>query len=469
MEVQRLFHQPRPAAELLIRGAHVLDPRSGLDEPLDIVIRGGEIAELGQPDTLPAPEDGETVDARGKHVFPGFVDPHVHLRTPGQEYKEDLETGTAAAAAGGFCAVIAMPNTAPVVDEAAVLRSLVEQATRQARVPVGFLASITRGLRGEELTEMAELRDAGALGFTDDGKPVVSAGMLRKALQYQRLCGGVLALHEEDPALSGDGVMHEGAVSARLGLAGIPTVSESTMVARDAALARYEGARVHFQHLSCLESVQALAAAKEAGARVSGEACPHHLTLTDDVVRTLDSRFKMNPPLRTETDRQALVEALQSGVIDCVATDHAPHAQHEKEVPFEQAPMGTTGLETAFAALFTELVLGEEIELATVVERMSAGAALYDLPTPRVARDEVANLCLVDLAARYEVGEDGYASRSANCAFHGRSLYGRVLLTVAAGAVAFRRPMLVRELTPRPAAAAALRGSVGGPGRGAGA
>ena len=214
-----------------------------------------------RPISLPG-DDADTLEATGKHLFPGFVDPHVHLRTPGQEYKEDLDTGTAAAAAGGFCAVIAMPNTDPIVDNAAVLGGVVERARGEARVPVGFLASITRGLEGDELTEMAELRDAGALGFTDDGKPVVSAGMLRKALQYQRLCGGVIALHEEDPALSGDGVMHEGAVSARLGLAGIPSISESTMVARDGALALYEDARVHFQHLSCVESVQALAAAK---------------------------------------------------------------------------------------------------------------------------------------------------------------------------------------------------------------
>jgi dihydroorotase len=360
----------------------------------------------------------------------------VHLRTPGHEYKENLETGTAAAAAGGFCAVIAMPNTAPVLDDAAILRSLAEGARRQARIPVGFLAAITRDLNGHELTEMAELRDAGALGFTDDGRPVVSAGTLRKALQYQRLCGGVVALHEEDPELSRDGVMHEGAVSARLGIAGIPSLSESTMVARDAALAAYEGARVHFQHLSCTESVAALATAKTAGASVSAEVCPHHLTLTDDMVRTLDSRFKMNPPLRTETDRRALVDALKSGLIDCVATDHAPHAAHEKEVPFEQAPMGTTGLETAFAALFTELVLSGEIELATVIERMSAGGALYGLPIPRIALGEPANLTLIDLDARFEVGADGYASRSANCCFHGRALQGKVLLTVAAGTVA---------------------------------
>jgi dihydroorotase len=442
MDDSRLFSIQRAPADLLIRGAHVLDPRTGLDEPQDLLIQNGRIAELGAPGSLPAPDDGETIDAAGKHLFPAFVDPHVHLRTPGQEYKEDLDSGTAAAAAGGFCAVIAMPNTDPVVDDAPILRSLIDSARRQARVPVGFLASITRGLKGEDLTEMADLVDAGALGFTDDGKPVVSAGVLRKALQYQRLSGGVIALHEEDPALSRDGVMHEGAVSARLGMAGIPSLSESTMVARDAALAGYENARVHFQHLSCVESVEAVARAKDAGIRVSTEVTPHHLTLTDDVVRTLDSRMKMNPPLRSDSDRRALVEALRTGVIDCVATDHAPHALHEKEVPFEQAPMGTIGLETAFPALFTELVLPGELELGKVIERMTAGGALYGLPTPRIATGEPANVCLVDLEVKFEVGAEGYASRSQNCCFYGRTLHGRVLATIAAGAVAFRARLL---------------------------
>ena len=442
MHDSRLFSIDQVGATLLIKGAHVLDPRTDLDEPQDVLIQNGRIAELGAPGSLPAPDDGETIEAAGKHLFPAFVDPHVHLRTPGQEYKEDLDTGTAAAAAGGFCAVIAMPNTDPVVDDAPILRSLIESARTQARVPVGFLASITRGLNGDDLTEMANLHDVGALGFTDDGKPVVSAGVLLKALQYQRLCGGVIALHEEDPALSRDGVMHEGAVSARLGMAGIPSVSESTMVARDAALAGYENGRVHFQHLSCVESVEAVALAKEAGIRVSAEASPHHLTLTDDVVRTLDSRMKMNPPLRSDADRRALVEALRTGVIDCVATDHAPHALHEKEVPFEQAPMGTIGLETAFPALFTELVLPGELELGIVIERMTSGGALYGLPTPRIATGEPANVCLVDLDAKFEVGAEGYVSRSQNCCFYGRTLHGRVLITVAAGAVAFRARLL---------------------------
>jgi dihydroorotase len=444
-----LYRRPGEPAELLIREAYVLDPRAGLDERRDILIRQGAIAEIGPPGSLAAPRGSDVIPAAGRHALPGFVDPHVHLRTPGQEHKEDIATGTAAAAAGGFCAIIAMPNTAPVVDDAAILRSLTDLATREAKIPVGFLAAVTRGLRGQELTEMAELRDAGAVGFTDDGNPVVSAGMLRKALQYQRLAGGIIALHEEDPELSRDGVMHEGAASARLGLAGIPSLAESTFIARDGALAHYEDARVHFQHISCAESVDALVHAKEAGARVSGEVTPHHLTLTDDVVRTLDSRFKMNPPLRTDADRRALVEALRSGVIDCVATDHAPHARHEKEVPFEQAPMGTIGLETAFAALFTELVVTGELDLETLIERMTAAAGLFELPTPRIAPGEPANLCLVDLEQSFEVGAGGYTSRSANCCFHGRALYGRVLLTVAAGVVAFRAPMVAeaRALT----------------------
>lgn len=437
MGAARLFHRHSPPAELLIRQAHVLDPRGGIDEPRDVLIRDGVIAELGPPGSIAAPGGAATVEATGRHLFPGFVDPHVHLRVPGQEYKENVETGTLAAAAGGFCQLIAMPNTSPTVDQVSVLKSLTATASEQARVPTGFLAAITVGLKGEELTEMAALRDAGALGFTDDGKPVVSAGVLRKALQYQRLSGGVIALHEEDPALSADGVMHEGAVSARLGVAGIPSISESTFVARDAAIALYEDARVHFQHLSCAESVQALSAARAAGARVSGEATPHHLTLTDEAVAGLDANFKMNPPLRTESDRQAIIEGLRSGVIECIATDHAPHASHEKEQPFEQAPMGTTGLETAFMAVYTALVRPGLLSLPLLIERLTAGGALYGLPVPRIAVGEHANVVLIDLERELLVGEGGYASRSQNCCFHGRRLSGVVELTLAAGGVAF--------------------------------
>ena len=335
-----LDHRPIPAADVLIRGAHVLDPRAGLDARLDVLIRGGEIVDIGEQ----IDAEVEVIDGSGRHLFPGFVDPHVHLRVPGQEHKEDIESGTRSAAAGGYVAVVAMPNTSPVVDSAPILRSLRETARRDARIPVGFLASVTRELAGESLTEMAELRECGALGFTDDGKPVHRAGILRKALQYQKLCGGIIALHEEDPTLSGRGVMHEGVVSARLGLAGIPSISESTLIARDASLARYEDGRIHIQHLSARESVEAVAEAKARGVRITCEASPHHLTLTDAILlETLDTRLKMNPPLRSEDDRQALIAGLKDGTIDCIATDHAPHAQEEKEVPFEEAPMGTTG------------------------------------------------------------------------------------------------------------------------------
>jgi dihydroorotase len=427
-------------ADLVVRGAHVLDPRERIDGLHDVVVRRGRIAEIATPGSAAVPEGAQVVEGRGRHLLPAFVDPHVHLRTPGQEHKEDIETGTRAAAAGGFCAVVAMPNTDPVVDSAPILRSLQEAAARDARVAVGFMPAITRGLKGVELTEMAELRELGAAGFTDDGMPVVSAGMLRRALQYQRLCGGVLALHEEDPSLSGAGAIHEGEVSALLGVAGIPSVSESTMVARDAALAGHEGppARVHMQHLSCAESVRAVAAAKADGVGVTAEVSPHHLCLTQEAVRSLDPRMKMNPPLRTEADRQALIDGLRSGVVDCIATDHAPHARDEKEVPFEQAPMGTTGLETAFSAVFTELVVPGVLGLATVVERMTGGLALLGLMTPAVRTGEEANLVLVDLDAEWQVGEDGYESRSENCCFAGRRLRGRVLLTIADGGVAYR-------------------------------
>ncbi|HVA19392.1 MAG TPA: dihydroorotase [Solirubrobacteraceae bacterium] len=425
-------------ANLLLRDAHLLDPREAIDARHDVRVRGGEIAGLGAPGTLEKGEDEEEIEASGRMLLPAFFDPHVHFRTPGQEHKEDLETGTRAAAAGGFGGVIAMPNTDPVIDSAPLLRSLRDAATREARVPVGFLGAITRGLQGEELTEMAELREVGALGFTDDGRPVASAGMLRKALQYQRLCGGVLTLHEEDPSLSKDGVMHEGTVSAALGLRGIPSVSESTMVARDAALAGYEGARVHFQHLSCEESVRAVAHAKAQDWRVSAEVTPHHLLLSEEDVRGMDTRMKMNPPLATEEDRKALIDGLREGTIDCVATDHAPHAREEKEVPFEQAPMGTTGLETAFAALYTGLVLPGVLELGLLVERMTAGAGLFGLSIPRIAIHEQAYLTLVDLDAEWVAGEHGWESRSENCCFAGRRLKGRVLLTVAAGVVVYR-------------------------------
>jgi dihydroorotase len=423
---------------LVLRRVEALCPRSGVKGPHDVVIRDGEIAELAAPGDADE-EELEVVEAEGLLALPAFFDPHVHLRTPGREDEEDLETGTRAAAAGGFCGVAAMANTEPVVDSAPDIRALRERADSEATVPVGFLAAITRGLEGEELTEMAELRDAGAVGFSDDGLPVRTPRVLRRALQYQRLAGGVIALHEEDPELSGDGVMHEGPVSAALGLAGIPSVSESTMIARDAALAAYEDARAHVLHLSTRDSVGQVARAKEAGARVSAEVTPHHLTLTDEAVRSLDARFKMNPPLRSEGDRAALIEGLRSGAIDCIATDHAPHSVDEKEVPFEEAAMGVTGLETAFAVLHTDLVDPGVLPLETLVERMTAGAAVYGLEPPRLEVGAEANVTLVDRGLEWEAGADGWESRSANSCFAGRTLRGRVLVTVVAGRIAYRQ------------------------------
>jgi dihydroorotase len=425
-------------ATILVRGAHLLDPRAGLDGPGDILVRDGVLAEVGDPGSLEAPEGAEVVEAEGLHAFPAFVDPHVHLRTPGREDEEDIETGTRAAAAGGYCAILAMPNTDPVVDSAPVLRSLRERARAEARIAVGFTAAVTVGQRGERLTEMAELADAGAAAFTDDGMPVRSAGVLRLALQYQRLAGRPIALHEEDPSLSNDGAMHEGEVSALLGLAGIPSVSESTMVARDAALAGYEDARIHVQHVSAAETVEVLERAIADGVAVSAEATPHHLLLTDEAVRELDTYKKMNPPLRSEADRQALLDGLRSGTLGCIATDHAPHSREEKEQPFELAPMGVTGLETAFAALHTDLVVPGVLDLALVIERLTAGGEPFGVPAPRVVRGARADLCLVDLAAAWEVGEVGYESRSQNSAFAGRRLAGRVRMTVSGGTVAFR-------------------------------
>jgi dihydroorotase len=434
----RLSSRSGAAASLLVKSVRVLDPRAGVDGPHDVLVQDGRIAELAPPGTLDPGEVTEVIEGEGLHLFPGFVDPHVHLRTPGREDEEDLESGTRAAAAGGFCCVLAMPNTDPVVDNAAVLRSLQQRAGIEAVVPVGFLAAITTGQAGAKLTEMVELAAEGAAGFSDDGVPVADARRLQQALQYQRLCGGVLALHEEDPALSGQGAMHEGAVSALLGLAGIPSISESTMIERDAQIARYEGGQLHVLHVSAAESVEAVARAKAAGVKMTCEVTPHHLTLTDEDVRSLDPRFKMNPPLRSERDRQALIEGLRSGTIACVATDHAPHSREEKETPFEQAPMGVTGLETAFAALYTNLVLPGVIALPLLVERMTAGGVPYGLAPPTLAPDARANFCLVDLDSTWTVGEAGYESRSENSCFAGRQVRGRVLMTVAAGAVAYR-------------------------------
>jgi dihydroorotase len=428
-----LYTQGGRPDDLVVRSARVIDPVGGVDSLLDVRVDGGVITELG----LSVDANGHrVVEGRGLVLAPAFVDPHVHLRTPGREDEETIASGTAAAAAGGYCAILAMPNTEPVVDSAAVLGALIEAARAEAGVPTGFLAAITKSQASQELTEMAELADAGAAGFTDDGRPVVSPGLMRRALQYGAITGRRIALHEEEPTLSGAGQMHEGAVSAELGFTGYPSVAESVMVGRDLALAAYEDQPVHLLHLSARESVELLYRAQAEGVRATGEATPHHLCLTDEAVRSLDSNLKMNPPLRSDTDRRALVDALRRGTIAAVATDHAPHARHEKEVPFEEAPFGVTGLETSFAALYTHLVETGLVPLETLLERMSAGPArAYGLEPPRIAVGAPANLVLLDTSASWRVTEEGFRSRSANSWLLGETLKGKVKLTMAAGRV----------------------------------
>ncbi len=443
--VEPLVQRTGPAAGLLLKNAELLDPFSDLTGRHDLLVRDGEIVEITEAgginlDDDPAGSDGiEVVDAEGYHVFPAFFDPHVHLRTPGQEYKEDLETGTRAAAAGGYGGIIAMANTSPPVSNPADIEALRHRAGLVASVPVGFTATVTKGMKGEELTDMSELREAGAVGFTDDGLPIANPRILRRALQYQRMCGGTIALHEEDPDLSAGSSMHEGEVSLALGMRGMPSIAESVMISRDAAIAGYEGGRIQVQHLSAIESIEAVRIAKAGGVQITAEVTPHHLCLTDRAVRDLDaSKHKMNPPLRSEADRQALLEALIDGTIDCIATDHAPHAAQEKQVPYEAAMMGVTGLETAFSSVYTELVVPGTIPLELLVEKLGCGGAAFDIEPFTLTVGSRANLCLIDLESEWVVGEDGYESRSSNSWCAGMTLKGRVLMTLAGGQVAYR-------------------------------
>jgi dihydroorotase len=430
-----LFAKTAPKEGLVVRGARVVDPVEGIDAVLDVRVDDGVIAALGTDIDTNA---HRVVAGEGLLLAPAFVDPHVHLRTPGREDEETIASGTAAAAAGGYCAILAMPNTDPVVDSAATLGSLIDAARTEAEVSVGFLAAISKGQQGAELTEMAELAAAGAAGFSDDGVPVVSPGLMRRALQYGAVTGRRIALHCEEPTLSREGQMHEGAVSAELGFSGYPSVAESLMVERDLSLAAYERQPLHLLHLSAWESVQALRRARADGVAATAEVTPHHLCCTDEDVRSLDTNLKMNPPLRAASDRTALVEALKDGTIGAVATDHAPHARHEKEVPFEAAPFGVTGLETAFAALYTHLVEPGLVPLATLLERMSAGPArAYGLDEPRIAVGKPANLVLLDLKASYRVTEETFRSRSVNSWLLGETVKGAVRATVAAGRLVY--------------------------------
>ncbi len=430
-----LFAKDTPMENIVVRGARVVDPVEGVDAVLDVRVDDGVIAALGQ--NLET-NSHRVIDAEGLVLAPAFLDPHVHLRTPGREDEETIASGTGAAAAGGYCAILAMPNTDPVVDSAATLGSLIEAARTGAEIAVGFLAAITKGQAGAELAEMAELADAGAVGFSDDGVPVATPGLMRRALQYGAVTGRRIALHCEERTLSRDGQMHEGEVSAELGFTGYPSVAESLMVERDLALAAYERQPLHLLHLSAWESVQALRRARADGVQATAEVTPHHLCLTDEAIRSLDSNLKMNPPLRSASDRTALIEGLKDGTITAIATDHAPHARHEKEVPFEAAPFGVTGLETAFAALYTHLIEPGLVPLEVVLERMSAGPArAYGLDEPRIAVGSAANLVLLDLNASYRVTEEMFRSRSVNSWLLGETVKGKVRATIASGRLAY--------------------------------
>jgi dihydroorotase len=413
---------------LVFEGVRVLDPSEGIDEVLTVTVEKGIVARI-------EPTSGA---GNGKLLAPAFVDPHVHLRTPGREDEEDIASATQAAAAGGYCAILAMPNTDPVVDSAAVLGSLVERAKAEAEVPVGFLAAISKQQEGGELTEMGDLAQCGAAGFTDDGRPVTSAGLLRRALQYNAATGRVIAVHCEEPTLSHGGHVHEGAVAAEFGFGPYPSVAESVMVARDLALAAYEDRPIHLLHLSARESVEELVRAQGSGTSATAEVTPHHLCLTDEAVRSLDPNLKMNPPLRSDDDRKALIEALSTGAISAIGTDHAPHAAHEKEATFEEAPFGVTGLETAFAALYTRLVAAGVLSLAALIERMSAGPArIYGLEPPKIAVGAPANLVLLDLDAAWRVQGDRFHSKSANSWLLGETLRGKVVQPVAGGRLVY--------------------------------
>ncbi|HYZ12149.1 MAG TPA: dihydroorotase [Actinomycetota bacterium] len=416
---------------IVVKGARVVDPAGGRDEVADLFIEGGRIAE---PD---GPTSGATVvDADGLVVAPGLVDLHSHLREPGREDKETIETGCRAAALGGYTAVSAMANTDPVADNAAVVHEVRDLAQRACMCDVFPVGAITRGLAGEKMAELGEMINAGVRIFSDDGRCVPSARVLRNALTYARAFdGAVIAEHCEDPSLSEGGQMHEGYHSSSLGLAGQPREAEEIVVARDLALARLTGGRLHLCHLSSAGSVSLVRRAKAEGLRVTAEVTPHHLVFTDEDLRTYDSNFKVNPPLRTAEDRDALIEGLADGTVDAVATDHAPHAVEEKETEFDQASFGTTGLETALAAVLTFVVGSGAMTLTGALEAMSTrparilGTDDHGMPLEPGAP---ANVIAFDPAAEWVV-EPPFASKSRNSAFLGRTLRGRMVHTIYRG------------------------------------
>ena len=423
---------------LLLENVHLFDPSEGISKAGEsLLILEGRVAPPGTP--VPAGTPG--IDGRGGLLCPGFVDLHAHFREPGFEYKETVASGARAAAAGGFASVCVMANTQPVNDNAAVTRAILERAREVGLVRVFPIGAVTKGLEGAELSEMGALSGAGCIAYSDDGRPVSTALMLRRALEYSRLFGKPVIDHCEDMPLSNRGVMNEGAVSAELGLAGIPNASEEVSIARDLAVLELAGGHLHVAHLSTAGGVRLVREAKSRHLRVTAETCPHYFSLTDEAVRCHGTHAKMNPPLRREEDRLAVIAGLCDGTIDAIATDHAPHAPHEKEQEFDRAPFGIIGLETAFA-LSLELVRDGHITLSELMILLSARPAeIFGLPHGSLRPGGLADLVLLDLEGEWEAGRPGYRSKSRNSPFTGRKMKGRVVATIVGGRIVFEESL----------------------------
>mgnify|MGYP000882760230 CR=1 FL=1 len=420
---------------LLLKGGRVLCPATGRDETSDLLLDQGRVAAIGAG--LDA-SGAQVIDCAGKLVTPGLIDLHVHLREPGQEYKEDIASGTAAAAAGGFSAVCAMPNTSPVNDSRAVTEYILGRAREAGSCRVYPVGAISRGLKGELLSEMAELKDAGCVAVSDDGRPVPDSRLLRRAMEYAAGFDLPVICHSEDLRLSAGGVMHEGPTATRLGLKGIPAQAEVIAVERDLNLAGLTGARVHIAHVSCAGSVEAVRRAKERGWAVSCETGPHYFSLTDAEVGNYDTHRKMNPPLRAADDRQAILAGLAEGVIDAVATDHAPHSSLEKLVEFDIAAFGVTGLETSLA-LVLGLVRRGVLDLGAAIARLTSGpAACLGLPGGSLALGGPADVTVIDPNLAWSVDPERMRSKSRNTPFAGWELIGRAILTICGGRITHR-------------------------------
>ena len=427
---------------LLLKGGRVVDPAVGLDAVCDVVIRDGRIVEIGQDLDIPK---GITIECAEKIVVPGLVDVHTHLREPGYEYKEDVVSGTRAAAHGGFTAVCAMPNTKPVCDEGSAVRFLVDRAAERGRVRVYPIGALTVGLKGEAMAEIGDMLAEGAVALSDDGRGVQDAGMMRLVMDYAKQFGTTVVSHCEDEALVGKGVVNEGAVSTRLGMAGWPAAAEEIAIARDIRLAELTGCRLHIAHVSTAGGVALVRAAKARGLAVTAEVTPHHLFLDETALTAeYDTNFKMNPPLREAADREALLVGLLDGTIDCIATDHAPHAAHEKALEFEIAPFGSTGLETALSLVITNLVAGTQAEWADLVRWMAHGPrAALQLPEVRLEAGGIADITIIDPEARVEVTPAFFESKSANSAFLRATLLGKATEVLVEGQFALRNGKVV--------------------------